>query len=197
MPTNHHQRTAVRSHLIAYIRNKFLTIIQEELNKYEKNIEFHINENKWSVTTNVDIKYTALGWHQFDEDERIVRVDVSGKILVNGKLAGDFMIHYEPAIGFINLNECVATAIESIDLLELQEGNTIVSNKLLIKDILNDIPLIDENQEDSRIVEIVEALKKMNFPKTKAIELAKITIGKFPELHDIDTLVDEAINLVD
>lgn len=195
----HHieQRINVRNQLEAFIQDKFHKLLNAELSKYKHNIEFIISK-KWSVTTLVNIKYSSTGWYQHDDKEIIIRIDVTGKLFINNQLCGDFTINYEPKVGFINLNEVIQKAIDSVDLLKIQEG---ISNdsEFLISNIMDEVY---DNQKgnvekDPRVLDVMTNLQGMNYPKKRAMKLAKEITRKYPNIHDIDALVEEALNLIE
>lgn len=181
-------RAEVKSKIHGYVLTTFNQLLQEELAKYKANVSFQIDDTKWSVITDVNIKYTCLGWFQNDEEECITRIEAGGKMFVGGNLVGDFTIVFEPSRGFINLDQCVHTAMDGTPL------NSIKNNSLRNENF--QIGNLEENViVDNRVDDVANRLVGMNFPKKRSIEIAQKIVRTFPDTHDIDSLVDEALNV--
>ncbi|HEC72420.1 MAG: hypothetical protein ACTSW7_01595 [Candidatus Thorarchaeota archaeon] len=193
------RRLVVKQNMSMFVQQTFVPMIQTEMAKWDKyTIEFQFDDSKWSITTSVNIKYSAQGSYQHDDKEVITHIETTGKIVVDNQLAGDFTIKYQPGIGFINLTDCVLTAINSIDLFNLDEQHSEGSDGFMIQNILEEnIKNTDESAPDPRIVELVGRLTGMNYQKKRAQKLAERIVRDFSDVHDMDSLVEEALNALD
>lgn len=195
----HETRVNSRNKLISYINSTFLNLLVEEFQKYESkkhHFNFELVKNKWSVVTGTKIKYSNLGFYQHDEKEEIEHIELGICLKVNKKLAGEFLIQFTPARGFYNLEDCVKKAIASLDLNELPEPESVYP-EFSIQNIAFEQPVTRETiDDDPRFGDIIGALTSMNISKRKAENLARLVILEHPDIHDINTLVDEILNMM-
>lgn len=200
MYSHNETRNSTRLQLMAYIKTSFVNQLIEELDKYNSekyHLSFEVVENKWSVVTDVKIKYSNQGWIQHDDKENVEHIELGILLGVNEKLAGDFLIKFSSDKGFYNLEECVKTAISNLDLNELPESKS-VKPQFYVKNIFNEQLVTPETiDNDPRILDIMAALTGMNFSKRKSLEWAREIIMMHPDIHSIDDLVEEILQMVD
>jgi len=194
----HKTRDEFRNKLMSYVYGPFLNLISNEFQKYESekhHFSFETIKNKWAVVTNTKIRYSALGYFQDDSKEEIEHITLGINISINEKLMGEFIIEFTPERGFYNLEDCIKTAISALDLSTIPESENSYP-EFSVQNIAINKPVTKETLDnDPRIGDIIGHLTSMNFSKRRAEKYAQEIVLKFPNIHDIDTLVDEILQM--
>ena len=189
--SSHAHRLAVRQKLMVYIQNTFINKLNDEFIRLDEkcNYSFEVIDHKWSVLTNTNITYSAQGTIQHDDDESIQHIELWIILKINNKLAGEFGVKFSSEKGFYNLEDCITKAKAVLDLNNIPKHKH--NNDLLINDIK--IETNEPANDDPRLPDVVTGLTSMNVSKRRAIVAAEKALFLHPDLHDIDSLVDEAM----
>jgi hypothetical protein len=193
------KRVAIHSKLKQFlnveIAQKLATVMaQMESCRLGYSFSFEISK-EWEIWTSVLTKYSNLGWFQDDDTEVIKTIQFAVKIFLNEKFECESTLVYSEETGFQYLQKIIDEIIEkhkkmSIDIQPKQEHTNLSINRIMLETYNTEQTA---RFSDYRVEEIVTRLRTMNYSKQDAIVKAQWAIQKLPEIHDLDTLVNEIL----
>jgi len=189
-------RDKVRVQLRAYLLDEFTKMLHEEIDKHNETgraIVFVIDDRNFDIRTNVEVKYTQLGWFQDNDTETIKSINTSGNLFIEEEFIATFKIRFTEKRGFSGVDKMVKAATMAI---ESSTPNNEPNNKRLsVKRIMSEIydSQVGSVTQDPRVIEIVNSLTSMNYSKKKSLNAARTVAKRHPDVHDIGALVDEAM----
>lgn len=168
-----------------------------EFNTEENQFSMPTDPKQWEVHTSMKCLYNWGGWYVFEEKERILTIEVKGRICVNDEPCGPVQtIKYSATSGFENLDAHVKLAAMHLDDKAPDEQFLHDDGiDFSIGSIMNKTYATEGEKErtDGLIELITKALTDMGCSKKRSYTLAIDVLSKNPQLRDLDKLMDKVM----
>ena len=173
---------------------KILDAVMAEKSQHERVLSLSVTKDNWSILTNVMVAYNYVGWQQYDENEEVVYIEITDRIMLNGTPVGPVVkVKFSPLLGFFNIDEAIK------DALSMSEDQYVMNQKPAFT--LGRIMQLDDadkpNMSDvqCRIDELSAYLSgMMGFTHKKARKTATEAVNDYPHMHSLDDLLDKIMS---
>jgi hypothetical protein len=185
-------RNEVQTKFEDYITSDFQEMLDSAVREITDKVAVQIEPGAWEIVAHVPIVYSAGGWYSRDTDEKIVHITVSVDFRVNGALQGTPQrIKFSPAQGFYNLK----SVLQKVMHAEKREQQVMNKEKEFnVHSIMNrEYGRLEINLEDYRVQDLIRTLVPMGFTGKSAQRVALETVQAHPTNHDLNELLDVAL----